>query len=582
MREDLVMGLFRELLGRGEVEREIVAEVAARLDGLLERLRRVDGPALGALAPAPAFAAASPLHERPLADGQRPRWDLLGGGGTGYGGSRGATGSGTAGAAAAPARPAPPLSARAAALLQMDATAMAEAVRRRQVSPVELVTAALEAIEAVEPALNAFTAVAAEQALAEARRAEEELCRGGACGPLHGVPVAVKDVFETAGLRTTACSRILADYVPARDAAAVSRLRRSGAILVGKTTTHEFAFGALTDSPFCGPTRNPWNPRHVPGGSSGGSGAAVAAGAVPLALGTDTGGSVRIPAALCGTVGLKPTYGRISTDGVLPLAWSLDHVGVLSRTVRDAALALHVLAGPGGPDAPPPAGEDGTGAARAAPLAGVRIGVPESWLERVDPEVARCFAGALDVLRRLGAVAEPVSLPPADAMTLVNRAIALAEAGAYHAPWLAERAADYGLDVRLRLELGQLLPARYYILAQRLRSALCRELHAVMQRVDVVALPTTPVPAPRIGQARWAYPDGLEEPVVEALIRWTAPWNVTGQPAVSLPCGLTARGLPVGLQLVGRPLGEGELLRVAAAFEAQAGFVPLPPGGVRP
>lgn len=562
---ELLQRIAREWLERDNFPDDIAAETASRLNTLLARLRTLDETRLRDLLPAMAFDPAAAAYAVPPQT--PPVWEPLAQGqGTGYGGR------GTTGVETAPDVPEPPTT-DTPDWLWWDATTLASALQQGDLTPTEVVEAALKRLHALEPTLNAFVTITEEEARAAAQRVETALAQDKA-GPLAGVPVAFKDLFETAGIRTTAGSRVLANYVPTRDATAVRRLLAADAISLGKTTTHEFAFGPTTDSPYLGPTRNPWNTAHVPAGSSGGSGAAVAAGIVPLALGTDTGGSVRMPAAACGVVGLKPTYGRVSKFGVLPLSWSLDHVGPLARSVADVALALRLLAGgdPLDPSTVPIPPDDYMHAVRVGReegLRGLRIGVPTDWLAtRIDPDVRAAFETALDVLRDLGATVEPADLPPADVMTLVNRLIAMGEAGAYHADFLRHAADDYAPDVRARLEVTQFITARDYLTGQRLRGELAREMALVMQTFDAIATPTMPIPAPRIGQQRWRYPDGQEEAVQEAMIRLVAPFSVSGQPALSVPCGFTTNGLPVGLQLVGRPFEERTILRIGAAYEA--------------
>ena len=370
-------------------------------------------------------------------------------------------------------------------------------------------------------------------------------------GPLHGMTVAVKDLYDVAGVPTTAGSRIRAGHIARSNADAVQRLKDAGAILVGKTATHEFAYGCTTDSPFHGPVRNPLDHSRSPGGSSGGSAAAVSAGMADLALGTDTAGSVRIPAACCGVVGLKPTYGRISKAGIVPLSWTLDHPGLLARTVRVIRQALTVLTEPHAPE----------------PVSSLKIGVPHDWLEGpVEPEVRQAFHRALDHLRAAGAEVRHVELPPLKDFHFVSRIITLAEAGAYHAAHL-DRLDEYGPDVRPRIALGQHLLARDYLLAQQLRAGLCRRTAAVMAEVHALATPTMPVIAPLIGQRTWTYAGGHEEPVAEAMLRFTAPFNVTGQPAISIPWGPTPY---TAVQLAGALHQDEELLQIADLLEGGA------------
>jgi aspartyl-tRNA(Asn)/glutamyl-tRNA(Gln) amidotransferase subunit A len=571
---DLIRAMARHILGRDDIEEAVLAETAKRYGALLTRVRAADEAALQRVAPAFSFnpAAAAFTGAPPREPAPWLGWTEAGGG-SGYGGT------GTTGVAAPPPVP-PPSAGPGPEYLWWSAAQMAAAVRAGEISPVELTRAVLERIEATAPTLNAFVTVMAESALAEARQAEEEAARRRFRGPLHGVPIALKDLIETAGVRTTGGSRVLAENVPAQDATCVTRLRAAGAVIVGKTATHEFAFGPTTDSIYHGPTRNPWNTACVPGGSSGGSGAAVAAGLVPVALGTDTGGSIRMPAAACGIFGIKPTYGRVSKAGVLTLSWSLDHLGPLSRTAEDAALVLSVIAGadPLDPSSLPLPVPHFRAEMEPAGLKGVRLGIPVAWVEqRVDPEVLRSFREAAGTLKELGAELVEVTLPPADVMTFTNRLITFGEVGAYHPPLLERGARAYSPDVRFRVEVGQHLLARDYLTGQRMRGELARQVAAVMERVDAILTPAMPIPAPRIGQSTWEYGE-YREAVQESMIRFAAPFAVTGHPAAAVPCGLTSGGLPLSLQVVGRPFAEGLVLRIAAAFEQAAGSIGRPPG----
>ncbi len=412
-------------------------------------------------------------------------------------------------------------------------------------------------------------------------------------GPLCGAAIACKDIVETAGLRTTGGSRVRGDHVPARDAACWARLRAAGALCLGKTNTHEFAAGTTGENDWYGTVRNPRDPGRVAGGSSSGSAAAVAAGLCSAALGTDTGGSVRIPAACCGVVGFKPTFGRISRAGVFPLSWSLDHVGVLAATVRDAAMLFGVMAGPDPADPatrglPPysPRAAAALGLAPASGLAGVRVGVPWAWLDEQGDEgaasgglptaaaIRRAFARALGVLAELGAAVREVDLGSAEHAVSVNRLLALPESAAYHAADLDGRPEAFGDHVRPRLLAGRLLSAEHYVQGQRLRRLLCRRYAEAMRRrpaLHLVATPTLPIAAPRI-------PASPQE--ARALLRFCAPWNVAGWPAISIPCGPGQDGLPAGLQLAAPPGADRELLAAAAAVGLTAAR-PLDPGGDR-
>jgi aspartyl-tRNA(Asn)/glutamyl-tRNA(Gln) amidotransferase subunit A len=439
----------------------------------------------------------------------------------------------------------------------------ANLIRRKDLSPVELAQACLERIGSLDARLRAFITVTREQALVAAQRAASAIALGNLKGPLHGIPLALKDLFDTAGVRTTAGSKIMADRVPREDAEATARLKAAGAVILGKLNMHEFAYGATGVNPHYGAALNPWDPTRISGGSSSGSGAAVAAGMALGALGTDTGGSVRIPAALCGITGLKPTYGRVSRRGVIPLSWALDHVGPMARTAIDAALILKAIAGhdPGDETSSEEPVPDYAKMLEDPRLRGLRVGVPhEYFFDVVDAEVLAAVRGAISALGEMGAQVSEVSLPQiAEAPAAVN-AIMLPEALAYHRRWLAERPQDYGDDVRSRLEMGLLYPAVSYIEAQRLRSLIVKKWRErVFDRVDLLAVPTTPVPAP-----------GLEEGDLQAtltLVRFTNPFNLVGLPAVSVPCGFTSGGLPIGLQLVGRWFEEGTVLAAAHAYQ---------------
>ncbi len=444
-----------------------------------------------------------------------------------------------------------------------------EQVRRRVLSPAELTRAYLERIQRQDGDLLAYITVLSAEALAAATAAEEEIARGHYRGPLHGIPIALKDLVLTRGIRTTCGSRILRDWVPDADATVTARLSEAGAILLGKLNMHEFAYGPTGVNPHYGTPRNPWDRRRMPGGSSSGSAVAVAAGLCAGALGTDTGGSIRIPAAFCGLVGLKPTYGRVSRAGVIPLAWSLDHVGPMTRTVTDAALLLQVLAGrdpadPSAADVPVPDYRR----AMQGEMRGLRLGLPKDFFfERLDPEVRVAVLAAARSLEGLGASVEEVSLPGIQHAGPASFAIIAAEATAYHEPYLKTRATEYGADVRARLTTGQFILAGHYLKAQRARQVIRAEVDAALRQVHALLFPTTPILAPPL-DAREISLDGLTEDVRWWLIRCTRPINVTGHPALSVPCGLTAAGLPIGLQLVGRHFDEATLLRIGHAFEA--------------
>ena len=454
----------------------------------------------------------------------------------------------------------------------------AEALRSRRVSSVELTNAALTRIERLEPTLHAFITVTGEQALAQARQADAELAAGHDRGPLHGIPIAHKDLFLTRGVRTTGGTRIRGDFIPDHDAGVVEKLNAAGAVMLGKLNLHEMAYGITSANPHYGAVRNPWNINHSPGGSSGGSGATVAAGVVYAATGSDTGGSIRIPASFCGTVGLKPTYGRVSRHGVLPLGYSLDHVGPLTRTVRDAALVLNAIAGHDH--------RDPTSSRRpvidyvpddGCSIRGVRIGLPENfYFEGLDAEVESSVRGALSRAESLGAVVKPVRVPDIAALNTVARMILLSEASAMCEP-SPEQRPSFGADVLALLDQGRLLPATDYIHAQRLRRQMRRDFAGIWKSVDCLFLPTIACTAPKIG-AKTVRLGGRDEDVRLAVTRFVRGINALGIPALSIPCGLSTAGLPIGLQIAGPPFEEALILRVGAALED--GGVGIPPARV--
>jgi aspartyl-tRNA(Asn)/glutamyl-tRNA(Gln) amidotransferase subunit A len=449
----------------------------------------------------------------------------------------------------------------------------ARSLRARSVTSVDLATAALSRIERLNPSLRAFLTVTAERALADARRAGAELAAGRDRGPLHGIPIAVKDLFAIAGVPNTAGSLVYRDRIAAFDCAVVERLTEAGSVMLGTLNQHELAYGITSANPHFGAVRNPWNPDRSPGGSSGGSGAAVAAGLVFAAMGSDTGGSIRIPASFCGTVGLKPTYGRVSRYGVLPLAQTLDHMGPLARTVRDAAVMLNAIAGF---DARDPASarrpaEDFV-PAEGCGIRGLRIGFAESWFERVHPEVESAVRGAMARAEALEAEIRPVRVPGPAALNAVGQIILLSEAAAVLAPYHKRREL-FGEDVLALLDQGSLIPATDYIQAQRIRRSLERSFAEVWSEADCLITPATAITAPRIGQATVTI-GGMEEPVRPAATRMSRPFNVLGLPALSIPGGLDASGLPIGLQIVAPPFEEARLLRLGAALEDSGIGVP--------
>jgi aspartyl-tRNA(Asn)/glutamyl-tRNA(Gln) amidotransferase subunit A len=457
---------------------------------------------------------------------------------------------------------------------ELAALSLAEAgrlVHERKLSPLEITDACLAEIERLEPRLNAFITMTADEARRSAQASAQEVANGKHRGPLHGLPIAIKDLFDVAGVRMTAGSRILAGNVATEDAETVARLTTAGATLLGKLNLHEFAFGATGVSPHFPPARNPWDPERITGGSSSGSGSAVAAGECLAALGTDTGGSIRIPASLCGIVGLKPTYGRVSKRGVLPLSWALDHIGPMTRTVEDAALLLGVIAGhdPGDPasaDEPVP---DYTRSLEGG-IRGLRIGVPRQFFfENLDSEVETAVAAAIKRLGETGAAVSEIDVPLIDEIPGALTAIMLPEALAVHQRWISERPDDYGDDVRYRLELGSTYLGVHYVQAQRLRElAVQAWRERVFTEVDLIVTPTTPITAPLVEEASaTSASSGTGLQVTFGLIRFTNPLNFLGIPAISVPCGFTTAGMPIGLQLAGRWWDEATVLRAAHAYE---------------
>jgi aspartyl-tRNA(Asn)/glutamyl-tRNA(Gln) amidotransferase subunit A len=433
-------------------------------------------------------------------------------------------------------------------------------VRRKAVSPVELTHTCLERIEKLDPLLNAFITVTAEDALAQARKAEAEVQRGNWRGPLHGIPIALKDLFDTAGVRTTAASALFADRVPEKDAEVVRRLKAAGAVLLGKLNMSEFAYSETSVFSHFGPVRNPWNPDHIPGGSSGGSSAAVAAGLCYGALGSDTGGSIRQPAAYCNIVGLKPTYGRVSTRGVIPLAWSLDHVGPMTRRVTGTAILLQTLAGydPEDTTTVDVAVPDYRAGLRPKPSS-LRLGVPRAtFYEKLDPEIEEAVKKALSVLDGVTAGVQDVTLPAIPSLPILKT-----EAYAYHAEHLEKSPELYQPETLRSLRRGAEVEVRTYIDARRKMDALRRSVQQVFSKVDLLITPTTPLPPPTIEEIR----KGRRPKGAPGLLRNTTRFDIYGLPAISIPCGFTSSGLPIGLQISGPNWSEAKVLALAHAYE---------------
>ena len=449
----------------------------------------------------------------------------------------------------------------------------ARGLRERRFSSIELTRSALAAIDRLNPTLNAFLTVLGPDAEARAAEADRELAAGKDRGPLQGIPIALKDLFHMRGVRTTGGSKVC-DCVAEANAAVVDRLEAAGAVILGKLNLHELAYGITSDNPHFGPVRNPWNPEHMAGGSSGGSGAAVARDMIFAALGTDTGGSIRVPAAFCGTVGLKPTFGLVSRFGVLPLGYSLDHVGPFTRAVRDAGAVMNVIAGFDSRDAGSVAHPVENYVPEAGcSIEGLRVGVSEEFfLARLDEDVERAVRSALDRAAGLGALLIPIRLPDMEAINVVGQVVLLAEAAAVYERDL-EYPEHFGADVRALLEQGLLLPAADYIQAQRLRRKLQLDFHGIWREVECLIGPTAPIPAPALKQRTVRIQD-REEEVRRAATRFTRSLNVLGLPALSMPCGLSKTGLPVGLQIIGPPFADALVLRVGAALEDAGVTIP--------
>ncbi|MER7939417.1 MULTISPECIES: amidase [unclassified Streptomyces] len=448
---------------------------------------------------------------------------------------------------------------------ELSLTEASRAVRARELSPVELTESVLGRIGAVDGRLGAYVTVVADEARAASARAEREISTSGPRGPLHGIPMALKDLIDVKGMPTTASSDVRAGHVAERDSHVAERLGAAGAVLLGKTHTHEFAYGLTTPQ-----TSNAWDHSRVAGGSSGGSAVAVAAGAATFALGTDTGGSIRVPAALNGVVGLKPTYGLVSRSGVTPLSWSLDHVGPLTRTVQDAALVLAATAGHDPRDpasvSGPPVGHSGGG-----DLRGLRVGVPGTYyFDRVSPAVEEAVRRAIGRLSELGAELVEVEIPMARYIQAVQWGLMVPEASAYHERSLRAAPGLYAPDVRILLEAGELTSAGDYLRAQRARTMMRDAWARMFDGIDVLAAPAVPMTAAEAGQDTVEWADGTIEAVSDSYVRLSAPADITGVPALTLPVGHDRAGLPIGMQLMARAFRDATVLRVGRVYEEAA------------
>ncbi|MYC28944.1 MAG: Asp-tRNA(Asn)/Glu-tRNA(Gln) amidotransferase subunit GatA [Chloroflexi bacterium] len=453
-------------------------------------------------------------------------------------------------------------------LCYMSAGELSGLIRDKQVSPVEIVDAHLARIEATEPILNSFITLLPEHARQAASRAEAQIQAGNYRGPLHGIPVGLKDLFNTAGVRTTSGSRVMDNFVPTEDCTVAARFQQAGAILLGKLNMHQFAYGPTGENFDYGHMHNPWNPEMVTGGSSGGSGSAAAAGQCTITMGSDTGGSVRIPAALCGIVGLKPTYGLVSRAGLTPLSWCLDHPGPMVRTVEDAALSMNAIAGYDPKDqATSQRATPDYASALTGSVEGLRIGVVKEYFEApVDSEVEAAVRAALAQLVEMGATVNEVSLPMFADAQAISGTILMSEAAAYHRDLLASNGGNLTPSVRLRLEAGLFVTAADYLKAQQGRARFNHEMAMLFNDVDLLAGPTEPITAPPLLANEVAVGDRMVG-TVAALTQFTRPYNISGTPAISVPCGFSGDGMPIGLQLAGRPFDEATVLRAAHAYE---------------
>ncbi|MDE0824256.1 MAG: amidase [Dehalococcoidia bacterium] len=450
----------------------------------------------------------------------------------------------------------------------MSAGDLSKLVQSKEISPVEIIEAHLTRIDATEPVLNSFITLLADQARKAARQAEKDIQAGRYKGPLHGIPVALKDLYNTGGVRTTSGSRIFDTFIPAEDCTVAAKFHQAGAILLGKLNMHQFAYGPTGENPDYGHMHNPWNPDMVTGGSSGGSGSAAAAGQCTITTGSDTGGSIRIPAALCGIVGLKPTYGLVSRYGLSALSWSLDHPGPMTRTVEDTAITMNVIAGHDPRDVASAKVDipDYT-SALTGDVKGLRIGIVKEYFEApLDPQVRKAVMDAISLLESMGAEVKEVSYPMFNQSQAISSTVLMAEATAYHRDLLEKDGHQLYEPVRQRLEAGLFISAAEYLRAQQARSIFDQQGRRLLDEVDLLAGPTEPITAPEILASK-VMAGEQEVGVVGALTQYTRPYNINGFPAISVPCGFSDDGMPIGLQLAGRPFDELTVLRAAHAYE---------------
>tara|TARA_B100000809_G_scaffold265856_1_gene326077 strand:- start:1054 stop:2466 length:1413 start_codon:yes stop_codon:yes gene_type:complete len=450
----------------------------------------------------------------------------------------------------------------------MGAGDLSKLVQSKEISPVEIIEAHLTRIDATEPVLNSFITLLADQARKSARQAEKDIQAGRYKGPLHGIPVALKDLYNTGGVRTTSGSRIFDTFIPTEDCTVAAKFHQAGAILLGKLNMHQFAYGPTGENPDYGHMHNPWNPDMVTGGSSGGSGSAAAAGQCTITTGSDTGGSIRIPAALCGIVGLKPTYGLVSRYGLSALSWSLDHPGPMTRTVEDTAITMNVIAGHDPKDVASAKVDipDYT-SALTGDVKGLRIGIVKEYFEApLDPQVRKAVMDAISLLESMGAEIKEVSYPMFNQSQAISSTVLMAEATAYHRDLLEKDGHQLYEPIRQRLEAGLFISAAEYLRAQQARSIFDQQGRRLLDEVDLLAGPTDPVTAPEILASK-VMAGEQEVGVVGALTQYTRPYNINGFPAISVPCGFSDDGMPIGLQLAGRPFDELTVLRAAHAYE---------------
>ena len=442
-------------------------------------------------------------------------------------------------------------------------------IRAKEITPIELVESHLKRIEETEDQLNSFITIMADEAIDSAKKATDIIFKRKEIGHLHGIPIGLKDLYDTAGIKTTAGSMIYRDRIPNEDASVVTKLKGEGAIIIGKLQMHEFALGSTSINPHDGPARNPWDRSRITGGSSGGSASSVASGQCKGALGTDTGGSIRIPSGLCGIVGLKPTFGRVSRSGVFPLSWTMDTVGPMTRTVEDSALILNVLAGfdpqdPGSANVP----SENFASDLGGGIEGVKIAVPQEYFyDIIDDEVSKAVQATQEVFIGLGATVEPIKIPALEHSLAISGTIMLAEAASVHDFNLREKPSEIGDDVRLRLTQGALTSASDYIKAQRARTEFNQQIKEALNKFDVLLSPTVPVGAPKINEQTITV-GNLHQPTLSLMPRLTRPHNICGIPTISIPCGFTQQKTPIGIQIGGRAFDEKLVLRVAHAYES--------------